>query len=57
MTAAAQCKNEPRCMCPYHRAIREASRWHRLLSRHCPTLQSGRQLKAGGPEREPEAGE
>jgi hypothetical protein len=57
MTAAAQCKNEPRCMCPYHRAIREASRWHRLLSRHCPTLQSGRQFKAGGPEREPEAGE
>jgi hypothetical protein len=52
-----QCRNAPGCMCAYHKAIREAVWWHRWLSRHWPSLQSGGQLKAGGPEQQLEAGE
>jgi len=44
MSAGAQCRNDPRCTCRYHQAIREAGRWRQWLSRRRPARQASHQL-------------
>jgi hypothetical protein len=56
MTTGVQCRNDPRCTCRYHQAIREAARWRQWLSRHLPARQASRHVPARQPETEAEAG-
>ena len=48
MTTGIQCRNDPRCTCRYHQAIREAGRWRQWLSRRLPARQASHQLPSAG---------
>jgi hypothetical protein len=58
MTTGVQCRNDPRCTCRYHQAIREAARWRQWLARRLPTRQASHQLLSASQascQAEPEA--
>jgi hypothetical protein len=47
MTTGVQCRNDPRCTCRYHQAIREAARWRQLLSASQASRQAEPEAEAG----------
>jgi hypothetical protein len=58
MTTGVQYRNDRRCTCRYHQAIREAGRWRQWLSRRLPTRQASHQVlptRQGGHQAETEA--